>query len=173
VYFRNPNVEDDPYGPNTNYYPSDEPPNVAHHQYSPRQPRRFNTLRRIELFHGNLVLDCPVPRRLLNTLPYIQDREFAYMRYSAVTCDPAEFKMQRFMLRQALFERPRPTELFVVITLYNEDEVLFARTMHGVMENIAYLCSRRRSKIWGKEGWKKVVVCVVADGRTKYNVLFS
>jgi len=57
--------------------------------------------------------------------------------------------------------------MFIVITLYNEDEVSFARTMHGVMKNIAYLCSRARSKVWGKEGWRKVVVCIVADGRTK------
>jgi chitin synthase len=39
--------------------------------------------------------------------------------------------------------------------------------MHGVMKNIAYLCSRTRSRVWDTEGWKKVVVCVVADGRKK------
>jgi chitin synthase len=119
---------------------------------------------------GNLVLDCPVPRRLLNTLPNKQDREFTHMRYSAATCDPADFKNERFALRQVLFEQRRSTELFIVITLYNEDEISFARTMHGVMENIAHLCSRRRSTVWGKDGWKRIVVCVVADGRTKYNV---
>ena len=89
------------------------------------------------------------------------------MRYSAATCDPADFKKENFTLRQVLYEQPRATEMFVVITLYNEDEVLFARTMHGVMKNISHLCSRNRSKVWGKEGWRKVVVCVVADGRTK------
>ena len=90
------------------------------------------------------------------------------MRYSAATCDPADFKKERFTLRQVLYAHRRSTELFVVITLYNEDEILFARTMHGVMENIAHLCSRRRSRVWGEDGWKKVVVCVVSDGRTKY-----
>jgi len=39
--------------------------------------------------------------------------------------------------------------------------------MNGVMKNISHLCSRNRSKTWGPEGWKKVVVCVVSDGRTK------
>lgn len=63
--------------------------------------------------------------------------------------------------------------MFIVITLYNEGEVLFARTMHGVMTNIAHLCSRERSKVWGKEAWKKVVVCVVADGRTKHELPVS
>jgi len=41
--------------------------------------------------------------------------------------------------------------------------------MHGVMTNIAHLCTRERSKTWGKEGWKKVVVCIVSDGRLKIN----
>lgn len=34
--------------------------------------------------------------------------------------------------------------------------MLFCRTMHGVMQNIAHLCTRSRSKTWGAEGWKKV-----------------
>lgn len=53
--------------------------------------------------------------------------------------------------------------------MYNEDEVLFARTMSGVFKNIAYLCSRTRSQTWGEDAWKKVVVCVVSDGRGKIN----
>jgi Chitin synthase len=56
-----------------------------------------------------------------------------------------------------------------VMTMYNEDEELFCRTMHGVIKNIAHLCKRDRSKTWGKEGWKKVVVCIVSDGRGKIN----
>ncbi|CAG8793548.1 10711_t:CDS:2, partial [Acaulospora morrowiae] len=55
------------------------------------------------------------------------------------------------------------------LTMYNEDEVLFARTFHGVVKNIVHLCSRDRSRVWGKDGWKKVVVCVVSDGRSKIN----
>lgn len=35
------------------------------------------------------------------------------------------------------------------------------------MKNVAHLCSRSRSKTWNGEGWKKVVVCIVADGRKK------
>jgi hypothetical protein len=55
------------------------------------------------------------------------------------------------------------------MTMYNEDDGLFTTTMHGVMKNIAYLCKRDRSKIWGKDGWKKVVICIVSDGRQKIN----
>ena len=38
-----------------------------------------------------------------------------------------------------------------------------------VLKNIAHLCSRTKSKTWGPDGWKKVVVCVVSDGRSKIN----
>lgn len=90
-------------------------------------------------------------------------------RYSAATCDPKDFVSQKFTLRQQLFQKPRHTELFIVVTMYNEDDVLFARTMAGVFKNINYLCSRTRSQTWGKDAWKKVVVCVVSDGRGKIN----
>ena len=91
------------------------------------------------------------------------------MRYSAATCDPNDFFEERFTLRQRLFRQPRHTELFIVVTMYNEDDFLFARTMIGVFKNIEYLCSRTSSKTWGKDAWKKVVVCVVSDGRAQIN----
>ncbi|KAJ1669173.1 hypothetical protein GGF38_002461, partial [Coemansia sp. RSA 25] len=33
--------------------------------------------------------------------------------------------------------------------------------------NIAHLCSRTNSRTWGEDAWKKVVVCIVSDGRAK------
>jgi hypothetical protein len=95
------------------------------------------------------------------------EREFTHMRYSAATCDPNAFKDSGFTLRQVHYDPPRRTELFIVMTMYNEDEELFCRTMHGVIKNVAHLCKRDRSKTWGSEGWKKVVVCIVSDGRKK------
>lgn len=41
--------------------------------------------------------------------------------------------------------------------------------MHGVMKNIAHLCSLKKNDMWGPDGWKKVVVCIVADGRQVVN----
>lgn len=61
----------------------------------------------------------------------------------------------------------RKTELFIVMTMYNEDDGLFVKTMSAVQKNIAHLCSRSKSKMWGPDGWKKVVVCIVSDGRNK------
>jgi chitin synthase len=91
------------------------------------------------------------------------------MRYSAATCDPSDFFGERFTLRQKLFAKPRHTELFIVVTMYNEDDVLFARTMSGVFKNVEYMCSRKESKTWGADAWKKIVVCIVSDGRAKIN----
>lgn len=121
------------------------------------------------LFHGNLVLDSAVPTKLLDMCALRNEREFTHMRYSAATCDPNDFKSSGYDLRQVHYEPYRKTELFIVMTMYNEDEELFCRSMHGVMKNIAQLCKRDRSKTWGKDGWKKVVVCIVSDGRQKIN----
>ncbi|KAF8727491.1 hypothetical protein AX14_007350 [Amanita brunnescens Koide BX004] len=134
-----------------------------------RVPRRYKTLKRVELFHGNFVLDNAVPTKLLDMCANRTDREFTHMRYSAATCDPNDFKDSGFTLRQMHYDPPRRTELFIVMTMYNEDEELFCRSMHGMMKNIVHLCKRERSKTWGKDGWKKVVVCIVSDGRKKIN----
>ncbi|KAK2759880.1 Chitin synthase, class 1 [Arachnomyces sp. PD_36] len=139
---------------------------------SPAPLRRWKTVKEVQLFNGNLVLDCPIPPKLLSQVPHAKPPErdeFTHMRYSAATCDPADFYQERFTLRQRLFAKPRHTELFIVVTMYNEDDFLFARTMVGVFKNIEYMCSRSNSKTWGKEAWKKIVVCVVSDGRAKIN----
>jgi chitin synthase len=41
--------------------------------------------------------------------------------------------------------------------------------MQALMKGIAYLCSRSRSETWGKDGWKKAIICIVSDGRSKVN----
>ncbi len=169
---------DDPYGPDVHAPPAHldvdgyDGATVTQQTPSPAPIRRWRTVKQVQLFDGNLVLDCPVPPKLLNQVPHAQAPgrdEFTHMRYSAATCDPSEFGELKFTLRQCLFSKPRHTELFIVVTMYNEDDVLFARTMSGVFKNIEFMCSRTQSKTWGKEAWKKIVVCVVSDGRAKIN----
>ncbi|KAH9919163.1 glycosyltransferase family 2 protein [Epithele typhae] len=143
--------------------------NIRYGSIPQRVPRRYKTIKKVELFHGNFVLDSAVPTKLLNMCAERDEREFTHMRYSAATSDPNDFKDEGFTLRQVHYDPPRRTELFIVMTMYNEDEELFCRTMHGVLKNVAHLCKRDRSKTWGKEGWKKVVVCIVSDGRQKIN----
>ncbi|KAG0696917.1 glycosyltransferase family 2 protein [Suillus ampliporus] len=143
--------------------------NIRYGRIPQRVPRRLKTIKKVELFHGNFVLDSAVPTKLLDMCALRNEREFTHMRYSAATCDPNDFKDSGFTLRQVHYDPPRRTELFIVMTMYNEDEELFCRSMHGVIKNIAHLCKRDRSKTWGKDGWKKVVVCIVSDGRQKIN----
>ncbi|KAJ8691954.1 Chitin synthase 4 [Pleurotus ostreatus] len=143
--------------------------NIRYGRIPQRVPRRYKTIKKVELFHGNFVLDSAVPTKLLNMCPKRTEREFTHMRYSAATCDPNDFKDSGFTLRQVHYDPPRRTELFIVMTMYNEDEELFCRTMHGVIKNVMHLCKRDRSKTWGEGGWQKVVVCIVSDGRSKIN----
>lgn len=152
------------------YDQDDEDGRTPHYGPVPsRMVRRNRTQKRVQLFKGHLVLDIDVPSMLLDKCGLTEGNEFTKMRYTAVTCDPNEFEPDQYTLRQRLYDPPRQTELFIVVTMYNEDDVLFCRTMRGIMQNIAHLCTRSKSKTWGKEGWKKVVVCVVADGRLKIN----
>ncbi|CCH45695.1 chitin synthase [Wickerhamomyces ciferrii] len=130
--------------------------------------------RKIEvgLLNGNLVLDCPVPDRILERYEnkiMDESREFKFMRYQAATCDPKDFVGDQFNLRQRYYKKVREVEIMVVITIYNEDDVLLARTLKGVFDNIKHLEGRNRSSTWGQDSWKKVVVCIVADGRLKLN----
>lgn len=60
----------------------------------------------------------------------------------------------------------RHTELLIAITYYNEDKVLTARTLHGVMQNIRDIVKLKKSEFWNKGGpaWQKIVCCLVFDG---------
>jgi chitin synthase len=50
--------------------------------------------------------------------------------------------------------------------MYNEDEGLFKRTWKAIRKNISYLCEQNK---WGPDGWKKVAVAIISDGREKIN----
>ncbi|BGP14920.1 hypothetical protein JCM10213v2_002875 [Rhodosporidiobolus nylandii] len=124
----------------------------------------------IELTDGHLVLELPVARSIQKLNTYRGEdlrRESGYLRYTAVTDDPDDFSRKRYRLRQTLLGRE--TELFICCTMYNEDEVLFARTIRGVLKNIEHMQQRTKSKTWGGDSWKKIVLCIVSDGRSKIN----
>ena len=84
---------------------------------------------------------------------------------TAATCDPNEFTLKNgYNLRPSMYNRH--TELLIAITYYNEDKVLTARTLHGVMQNIRDIVHLKKSEFWNKGGpaWQKIVVCLVFDG---------
>ena len=80
-----------------------------------RVARRNKTTKRVPLTNGNLVLDLPVPPKLV--LPRVGHPEVMKTRYTAVTCDPDDFEQSGHFLRQN--QMNRRTELFICITMYN------------------------------------------------------
>ena len=77
---------------------------------------RRHKKRRVQLTNGNLVMDLPVPPKLILPLRK-SDRETGFTRYTAVTCDPDDFEKCGLFLRQN--ESNRSTELFICVTMYN------------------------------------------------------
>ncbi|KAF4982955.1 hypothetical protein FZEAL_1525 [Fusarium zealandicum] len=92
--------------------------------------------------------------------------EFSHLTYTAVTVDPQGFDDTRYCLRQNSYgqRRPRHTEMLVGITVYNEQKDLLRRTLQSLSSNINHLCGKKDSKVWGRHGWQKVVVCILVDG---------
>lgn len=128
--------------------------------------------KQVRMVDGNLVLDCPVSEILLSKykVPLTEkDREFLFMRFQACTAEPEYYQEEKFSLRQNFYTKPRETELMIVVTMYNEDEFLLARTLKGVFKNIRYLYNLKHSSTWGTNAWQKIVVCIVSDGRQKIN----
>lgn len=129
------------------------------------------TIKKARLVNGNYIIDAPVPKALLDTFgKKINDggREMSFLRYSAITCGPSNFMKQNYNLRQDLYSPPRETEILVCITMYNEDELLLGKTLLGVFENIKNL-TKRADPVWGEDSWKKIVICIVSDGRMELN----
>ncbi|ODM22438.1 Chitin synthase C [Aspergillus cristatus] len=134
--------------------------------------RRYGT-RKIKLVQGSVLsVDYPVPSAIQNAIqPEYREseeaftEEFTHMRYTAATCDPDEFTLRNgYNLRPAMYNRH--TELLIAITYYNEDKVLTARTLHGVMQNVRDIVNLKKSEFWNKGGpaWQKIVVSLVFDG---------
>lgn len=74
-------------------------------------------MKKVKLTGGNLVLENPVPNKYLQRVKNRDETEFTHMRYTAATCDPADFQKDNYKLRQNLMHRE--TELFIVLTMYN------------------------------------------------------
>ncbi|KAI8621910.1 chitin synthase-domain-containing protein [Chytriomyces sp. MP71] len=117
------------------------------------------------LTDGQFIVNIPLSKKYLEHVNYKEDEEFTHLRYTAATTDPNDFK-SAYQLRPT--KLGRKTKLAVVCTMYNEDDVLFSKSMSAVMDNIAYLCSGNCVG-WGRDSWKEIVVVIVSDGRAKVN----
>lgn len=88
-----------------------------------RQERRYKSKKTVQLTDGNLVLMSPVPTHYLQHQKQQKGEEWEFMRYTAVTCDPDDFKSENYTLRPAMWHRE--TELFIVVTMYNVKKLDF------------------------------------------------
>lgn len=121
-----------------NGYQPDYPPMQAHpgmlrdmstgYSVAREKLMKRRSVRHVELQNGNLVLDVAVPTHIVPQ-GMSGSEEMTKMRYTAATCDPDDFMRRKYSLRPYLYGRR--TELFIVMTMYNEDEVLFVKTMNA------------------------------------------
>ncbi|CAG8575272.1 17218_t:CDS:2, partial [Racocetra fulgida] len=131
----------------------------------PKEPSKQNPLEQpsyrqenVELLNGNLVIDCPVPENMLRNVSHKVSKESTHLRYTACTSKPEAFKEKKFTLRQ--IEYKREIELFIMINMHDDNEILLSHTLNGIMENIVYLCSLKDSPTW-------IVVCIISDSRSE------
>ncbi|KAA1466457.1 chitin synthase [Dentipellis sp. KUC8613] len=139
-----------------------------------RQTIKRGVTKKVKLTKGNFITEYPVPTPVYSAIEAkwtsgVKTTEFSHMRYSAATCDPDEFsEANGWSLRTKMYGRE--TELLIAVTSYNEDKMLYARTLHGVMLNIRDICKTKQSKYWrrsaeeGVPGWQRITVALIVDG---------
>ncbi|KAI9097307.1 glycosyltransferase family 2 protein [Phlyctochytrium arcticum] len=142
--------------------------NSPSNKFATLRKRKTTLSRRIKTVKlsqsGNLVIRQRVPDDVLKNVKHIKGEEFESMRYTAATCDPDDFIAKGYNLRCSNYGRK--IELFIVVTMYNEDHEGFNRTMFALAQNLKYLCEKNKYG-WDENSWQKVAICIVADGRSK------
>ncbi|KAG8859628.1 Chitin synthase, class 2 [Serendipita sp. 411] len=139
-----------------------------------RQTIKRGKTKKVKLTNGNFVSEYAVPTAVLDAIEAkwknaTTTKEFTHMRYTAATVDPDDFDIDSgWKLRQVIYNRP--TELLIAVTSYNEDKMLYSRTLHGVMMNIRDICKTKQSKFWrdstekGIPAWQRITVALIVDG---------
>lgn len=146
-------------------FPTMSMPVPIHYVFKPKK---------VQLTDGNLVLDTPVPTSYLSAVDHQSGKEFETMRYMAVTCDADMVPEGRYKLRTHSLNRS--IEIAICLTVNEESPQAFCLTLHSLIKNIKQMCApeskskSHKNPIWSEEdSWKKVVICIVADGRRNLN----
>ncbi|KAI8916672.1 class 2 chitin synthase [Powellomyces hirtus] len=123
---------------------------------------------------GNFTIKGHLPESLLSSVAYSKGEEYETVNYTAVTCDPDDFVREGYTLRTA-HDYNRQTEIAIVVTMYNEGIEELNRTLFGIFQNIQHFCQKKGKYGWDVDGWKKIVIVLVSDGRNKIhpNVLLA
>jgi cellulose synthase/poly-beta-1,6-N-acetylglucosamine synthase-like glycosyltransferase len=96
--------------------------------------------------------------------PHRDAAEFTDLRYTAVDCkSPIEFAKYGYKMRCS--ENGRQVKVFVVVTMYAEDDQELDGTLRGICENLKNFPEYDDIAV----SWQEVAVAVISDGRTKAN----
>ncbi|EPY49395.1 chitin synthase Chs2 [Schizosaccharomyces cryophilus OY26] len=126
----------------------------------------YHEMQEVPIMHDSLVVECPCPldlKNMLGSIVHTSSEESNSLRYTAVTCNPEDMMANELKVRTNLFDRD--IQAAICLTVGQEDLASFALTLSSVMENVKHLTMRKKSRVWGDESWKKVLTCIVLDGR--------
>ncbi|KAI9151149.1 hypothetical protein H9P43_009764 [Blastocladiella emersonii ATCC 22665] len=112
---------------------------------------------------SSLIVEVDIPSQLTSQFTH-QEHDFKKLRYTACTTGPNRFVEKGYSLRQT----GRTTDLLIVVTMYNEGPRLFIKTLQGIASNLKDMM-KQDEKNWGPDGWRKVVISIISDGRSKIN----
>lgn len=132
---------------------------------------QFSTQTLLPLLYGkNLVVKLPQSNRILKLIDqkFHGNQRLTHLKYTACTADPDNFTVSEYRLD---IERDQSTEIMICMTMYNEDSDLFLKSFRAVRKNIQFLLQEwsGSSTPTSSTGWKRVVFCIIADGRAKMN----
>ncbi|KAJ3284170.1 Chitin synthase, class 2, partial [Blyttiomyces sp. JEL0837] len=142
-----------------------------HQQFENLKRRKTSgmSIKAVPIVNGNFVVEVPISKHCLDGGRFDgsgeNGQEFTHLKYTAITCDPDQFAERGYSLRASDFSRK--IKIAVVITMYNEDDILFCKTYRAVVKNISYICGTNQN--WTSESWKEIAVVIVSDGRQKIN----
>ncbi|KAI1022659.1 hypothetical protein LB503_000154 [Fusarium chuoi] len=124
----------------------------------------------IQRFRGNVVIDLPVPDRILNLVPHVappRNDEFTHSRFSFITCEPHMFEPYNYTLRTTQFSEPRQTQFILVITA-NPNDTNFTLRWNFIHDSIVHAQQKfELSRTW-PHFWKRVIVHVYIAHGTKW-----
>ncbi|KAF5690189.1 Rtm1p-like protein [Fusarium denticulatum] len=129
---------------------------------STSKTREFSSQERphIVRFRGNVVVDIPVPNRILARIPQsstLDRNEFTHSRFSFITCPPEEFGDQNYTLRATLFAPSRETQFNLVVQIHPNDTD-FVRRWDLIHDSIIFAQKKLEAIGGTHEFWKRVVV---------------
>ncbi|CZR61494.1 uncharacterized protein PAC_11391 [Phialocephala subalpina] len=138
----------------------------------PTLSRRVASTQEIDVSGGHLVLDMPALGRILMRVPHaappLRD-EFTHARYTTLDYRLDDFVPNMFLLRPALFARPRRIEILMSISIsgldsrpHGKEDVALARTLLNAIECIRFI-STISSSPWGDTSWKRIVVAIISE----------